>query len=173
MTILNSRAGEMGINEVKEEDVRKAYPDMGPTVNLLTQHVTVKVHCECSLTQALVDTHLSSGKPANIAIGVSKLCCWLCREYIAIVQRQYPHVQIFTPSCYGKVTAGWTLPEGSPAGIRDAMYQRVQEMVDEVVARSTKRKRADSISYVLDSPSQGDAIFGREDLRSYWLNQVL
>jgi len=57
-------------------------------------------------------------------------------------------VQISTPSCHGKVMAGWTLPEGSPAGIRDAMYQRVQEMVDEVVARSTKRKRADSISHV-------------------------
>jgi len=75
MTVVNSRAGAMGINEVKEGDVRKAYPDMGPTVNLPTQDVTVKVHCGCSLTQALVDTHLSSGKLADIAIGVSKLCC--------------------------------------------------------------------------------------------------
>jgi len=160
----------MGIVEVKEEDVRNAYPDMDPPVNSPTQDVISSVHCECSLTQALVTTHLSSGEPATIAIGVSKLCCWLCREYIAIVQRQYPHVRIFTSSCHGKITAGWTLPEGSPVGIQNAMYRRVQEMVDDVVARSAKRVRADSISYVLVSALQEGGIFGREDVGCYWSN---
>jgi len=43
--------------------------------------------------------------------------------------------------------AGWTLPEESPFGIQNTMYRRVQEMVDDVVARSTRRRIADSITY--------------------------
>ena len=149
MSIVNIRAKETGFAHVPEANVRIAYPEMDPPSTALTQIITQSTHCECTLVQALVNQYCQTGIPATIAIGVSKLSCWLCREYISIVRAHYPHLKIEMSSCHGKMTLGWTLPNQSPPEIAGQMYKCVQDCLDEVIARSMKKRRPDSISHTL------------------------
>lgn len=47
------------------------------------------------------------------------------------------------------MTLGWTFPNQSPPEIAGQMYKFVQDCLDEVIARSMKKQRPDSISHTL------------------------
>lgn len=111
------------------------------------------VHCESMLAVAFVNAYAKSQTPALLEIGVSKSCCWLCREFINLLRLHYPYLRIDTPGCHGKLTAGWRLPEETPQEVSNAMKKRVEDLCTDIFLRSTGCKKADSIHNWDDSDS--------------------
>jgi len=62
-----------------------------------------------------------------------------------------------------KATLGWKLPLRTPQGVANAMHQRAEDAMDEVLVRSTNRQRADSEHYGTRSKDGGkDKATGRD-----------
>jgi len=107
-------------------------------------------HCESTLGVAFANAHanLSTTEPGVLLeIGVSKSSCWLCREFLRTLCLCFPGLRVHVSSCHGKITPGWTLPQGTPAGLARAMEKRVHDEFDEVVARCLVRRRSDSLHF--------------------------
>ncbi|KAL0631125.1 hypothetical protein Q9L58_010017 [Maublancomyces gigas] len=103
--------------------------------------IRTSVHCECTLVMALV----AAAPSAKHEIGVSKSLCWMCREFILIIQRMHPLLQIHTSSCHGKLVAGWRIPEGIPREVVREIMKQVHDEVDEVLDRAARNRKSDSI----------------------------
>lgn len=69
--------------------------------------------------------------PKLLEIGVSMSFCFMCREFVATMQRVYRHLTVLVMSCHGKHVAGWTLPESAPAKMKELMQKRVQDEMDD------------------------------------------
>lgn len=120
--------------------------------------IRTSVHCECTLVMALV----AAAPVAKHAIGVSKSLCWMCREFILIIQRVHPLLQIHTSSCHGKFVAGWRLPEGIPREVVREIMKRVHDKVDEVLDRVARIRKSDSVPRATGSKD------GEENYRAVW-----
>lgn len=112
------------------------------------------IHCELTLAVAFMNAHCNDPTPTHLTIGVSKQCCLLCREFIAILLYYHPHIKIHTPSCHGKITPGWRMPKETSQQVITGMRKRIDDMCDEVIARSTGRLRPDSVHQDLSSSSE-------------------
>lgn len=124
----------------------------GPKSSLQRQKASI--HCESTLAVAFVNAHCNDPTSTHLTIGVSKLCCLLCREFIAILQYYHPHIKIYTPSCHGKITAGWRMPKETSQEVMAGMKKRIDDMCDEIMARSTGRLRPDFVHQDLSSSSE-------------------
>lgn len=121
------------------------------------------VHCELTLAVAFVNAYRDDPTPPHLTIGVSKVCCLLCREFISILHQFYPHIRIITPSCHGKITAGWRMPQDTPQEVIDSMMNRVDGLVHEVMAKSTNRVRLDSLQQDFSSSSSSEESSPKSD----------
>lgn len=80
-----------------------------------------------------------------VELGVSKSSCLMCRESILAVQVRYRHITVRVSSCHEKHDAGWSLPVVAPRGLIEHVGKRVRDEMDEVLQRTTRNRRSDSV----------------------------
>lgn len=146
---VNSWARHIGEPEISEADLRKAYPEIThiPATSLARQ--TICVHCECTLLLGIIrptEAPIAINAPLLLEMGVSKSSCFMCREFIAAVQKLYRHIRVRVSSSHGKHVAGWSLPRSTPEELKIIMNKRVFYEMDEVLQRVTRKRKSDSVS---------------------------
>lgn len=109
--MINEWARHIGEPEVSEADLRLAFPEMDRIALDATGTYTVCVHCECTLLLGMINTVNAAASPSAptpmlLEVGVSKSSCFMCREFVAAVQKVYRHITVIVSSCHGKCVAG-------------------------------------------------------------------
>ncbi|KAL0631771.1 hypothetical protein Q9L58_009361 [Maublancomyces gigas] len=172
--MINEWARHIREPEVSEDDLRRAFPEMDDIPPNPTGMPTVCVHCECTLLLEMINltstaASASTPTPVLLEIGVSKSSCFMCREFVAAVQKVYRHITVRVSSGHGKHVAGWSLPESAPAVLRELMEKRVQDEMDNVLQRATRKRVSDSIPRA-NTPTPGEigGIPSREQLDEQW-----
>lgn len=145
---VNAWARHVRAPEVSEQDLRNAFPEMDPAPTVTTSQCTVSVHCECTLLLKMTNataTTTSFPAPMLLEIGVSKFSCFMCREFIAAVQREYRHLTVLVTPCHSKHVAGWMLAESAPVKMMELMRKRVHDEMDDILQRAARQRMSDSI----------------------------
>lgn len=145
--MVNAWARHVGEAGVSEEELRNAFPQVHKIPPKPTAMHAVCTHCECTLLLEMIKISAgSTPKPMLLEIGVSKSSCFMCKEFIARVQKHYRHIAVVVSSSYGKHVAGWSLPQSAPVRLRKVMERRVMDEMDNVLrwakAESVWRARA-------------------------------
>ena len=141
LTILNECARNHGTTEVTKEDLSKAYSGKRELLSAPEVVLKASVHCECSLALAFAKSRLTSRIPTTLIIGMSKLPCWWCREFLVTIHDSYPHITIHVPPCSGKLRSGWTLPPETPLKVVGGMHKRLDGEIKQVLTRSIGTRR--------------------------------
>ncbi|PUU81765.1 hypothetical protein B9Z19DRAFT_567158 [Tuber borchii] len=137
LPILNECARDNGTTEVTKEDLSNAYPqEMWTLPRAREIPLQTSVHCECSLALSFAKSHLNSRIPATLIIGISKLPCRWCHEFLFAFHNSYPHITIHFPPFGGKLKSEWTLPPETPSEVVSGMHKRLNEEIKQVLARS-------------------------------------
>ncbi|KAG0134877.1 hypothetical protein HOY82DRAFT_590091 [Tuber indicum] len=150
LSIINRWAAYHGFRAITLRELRRAYPQakkFSTSTKRSEQTVNTTVHCECWLSLAFTNAHMSAGMEATTQVGVSKLSCWLCREYIKILHQRYPYLKVHVSGCHGKLTAGWRLPSSIDIYVIDAMQKRVDDALEDVIKRCLDIPIHDTIAH--------------------------
>lgn len=172
--MINEWARHIREPEVSEADLRRAFPEMDDIPPNPTSMHTVGIHCECTLLLEMINLTSTAASPSAptpmlLEVGVSKSSCFMCREFVAAVQKIYRHITVRVSSCHGKHVAGWSLPQSAPAVLRELMEKRVQDEMDDVLQRATRKRKSDSIPRA-NTPTEGEIPGNpsREQLDEQW-----
>ena len=91
-------------------------------------HATV--HAEVAVVVKAMEmfTHLNTVK-----IGVTKLSCWCCQEFLSILDRE-SSVTLSWRRSHGKLYAGWRMPSGLPISVATQMQRLITQEMETLLA---------------------------------------
>ena len=84
-----------------------------------------------------------SGVPANIEIGVSKACCWLCERYLQFLAVG-KDTQFIVGKNQVKVHSGWSILRGTPHSVEIDVRRLVGRKILETRESVIQRCKSDS-----------------------------
>ncbi|PUU81768.1 hypothetical protein B9Z19DRAFT_1062396 [Tuber borchii] len=144
LAILNECAQDNGTTQITREDLSMTYCGMRELPEAPVAPLKANIHCEYSLALAFAKSHFRSQVPTILEIGISKLQCWLCREFLASVYDSYPHITFHVPPCSGKPRSRWTLPPEASSKVVKAMRKSLQDIINQVLIECVRTPAYDS-----------------------------
>lgn len=144
--------------------VRPIDPNVYKGYNEFPKEIGLKEHCEILLVRFYIEN--SAMAPVLPYLGVSKLCCFLCFEFLKRLQKDCTPVEFCVRGGHGKVYGKWLPPDDIEAA-QGLVLQSLVDVATEI--RERAKRRLEGIRRKLpprgDSPEwSSDESEGQEDL---------
>jgi hypothetical protein len=127
-----------------------------PAKETLTVNFTQ--HCEITLALAMaLRLEGKKNRTSRIEIGVSKASCQWCHNYATLLTRSSNYI-VIVRGTHGKQPDGWLLPPNGPKKVTNAMVQRIQRRLDDIIDTIKNRRLSDSLHIgIAENPEGWDA----------------